>query len=63
MEKTPSVAEHRDVDAGQMDRATDLSWQNNFRSLRIRRVKKVKAVNWPAVMQFASALVLWQMAT
>jgi putative transposase len=38
-----------------------LSWQNDFRSLRTRWAKK--AANWLAFVQFASALVLWQMAT
>lgn len=38
-----------------------LSWQNDFRSLRTRWAKK--ADNWLALIQFASALVLWQMAT
>lgn len=37
-----------------------LSWQNDFRSLRIRWSKK--AENWLAFIQLASALVLWQMA-
>ncbi len=38
-----------------------LSWQNDFRSLRIRWAKK--ADNWLAFIQLASALVLWNMAT
>lgn len=38
-----------------------LSWQNDFRSLRTRWAKK--AANWLALIQFASALLLWQMAT
>jgi putative transposase len=37
-----------------------LSWQNDFRSLRTRWAKKAK--NWLALIQFASALVLWRMA-
>jgi len=37
-----------------------LSWQNDFRSLRTRWVKKV--ANWLAFIHFASALVLWRMA-
>lgn len=37
-----------------------LSWQNDFRSLRTRWAKK--AANWLALIHFASALVLWQMA-
>lgn len=37
-----------------------LSWQNDFRSLRTRWAKK--ADNWLAMIQFASALVLWRMA-
>jgi putative transposase len=37
-----------------------LSWQNDFRSLRTRWAKK--ANNWLALIQFASALVLWRMA-
>lgn len=37
-----------------------LSWQNDFRSLRTRWSKKAK--NWLALIQFASALVLWRMA-
>lgn len=36
-----------------------LSWQNDFRSLRTRWAKK--ADNWLALIQFASALVLWKM--
>jgi len=38
-----------------------LSWQNDFRSLRTRRAKK--ANNWLGLIQFASVLVLWRMAT
>ncbi len=38
-----------------------LSWQNDFRSLRVRWSKNPD--NWLAFIQFASALVLWQMAT
>lgn len=38
-----------------------LSWQNDFRSLRTRWAKKAK--NWLALIQFASALVLWRMAS
>ncbi len=37
-----------------------LSWQNDFRSLRTRWAKKPD--NWLALIQFASALVLWRMA-
>lgn len=37
-----------------------LSWQNDFRSLRTRWAKK--ADNWLALIQLASALVLWRMA-
>ncbi len=37
-----------------------LAWQNDFRSLRTRWAKK--ANNWLALIQFASALVLWRMA-
>src|SRR5512135_2887069 len=37
-----------------------LSWQNDFRSLRTRWAKKPE--NWLALIQFASALVLWRMA-
>ena len=38
-----------------------LSWQNDFRSLRVRWAKK--AENWLAFIQLASALVLWKMTT
>ena len=38
-----------------------LSWQNDFRSLRIRWAKNPD--NWLAFIHLASALVLWQMAT
>lgn len=38
-----------------------LSWQNNFRSLRVRWAKK--ASNWLALLYFASALILWQMCS
>lgn len=38
-----------------------LSWQNDFRSLRVRWSKNPD--NWLAFIHFASALVLWQMAT
>lgn len=37
-----------------------LSWQNDFRSLRIRWAKNPD--NWLAFIHFACALVLWQMA-
>lgn len=37
-----------------------LSWQNDFRSLRTRWAKNPE--NWLALIQFASALVLWRMA-
>jgi len=37
-----------------------LSWQNDFRSLRIRWAKNPD--NWLALIHFASALVLWHMA-
>lgn len=37
-----------------------LSWQNDFRSLRIRWAKNPD--NWLAFIYLASALVLWQMA-
>jgi putative transposase len=36
------------------------AWQNDFRGLRTRWAKK--ANNWLALIQFASALVLWRMA-
>lgn len=38
-----------------------LSWQNDFRSLRVRWAKR--ADNWLAFIQLASALVLWNMTT
>ena len=38
-----------------------LSWQNDFRSLRIRWSKNPD--NWLAFIHFASGFVLWQMAT
>jgi putative transposase len=38
-----------------------LSWQNDFRSLRIRWAKK--ADNWLALIHLACAFVLWQMAS
>jgi putative transposase len=38
-----------------------LSWQNDFRSLRTRWAKK--ADNWLGFLCFASALVLWRMAS
>lgn len=38
-----------------------LSWQNDFRSLRVRWSKDPE--NWLALNHFACALVLWQMAT
>ena len=38
-----------------------LSWQNDFRSLRVRWSKNPE--NWLALNHFACALVLWQMAT
>lgn len=38
-----------------------LSWQNDFRSLRTRWAKN--SDNWLALIHFACALVLWQMAT
>jgi putative transposase len=37
-----------------------LSWQNDFRSLRVRWAKK--ADNWVALIHLACAFVLWQMA-
>ena len=36
-----------------------LSWQNDFRSLRVRWAKK--SSNWLALLYFASALILWRM--
>jgi putative transposase len=38
-----------------------LSWQNDFRSLRVRWAKKPS--NWLALLYFASALILWRMAS
>ncbi len=38
-----------------------LSWQNDFRSLRVRWAKK--SSNWLAFIYFASALILWRMAS
>lgn len=38
-----------------------LSWQNDFRSLRVRWAKK--ADNWLALIHLACAFVLWQMAS
>ena len=36
-----------------------LSWQNNFRSLRVRWAKK--SSNWLALIYFACTLILWRM--
>ena len=38
-----------------------LSWQNDFRSLRVRWAKK--SSNWLALLYFASALILWRMCS
>lgn len=38
-----------------------LSWQNDFRSLRVRWAKK--SSNWLALIYFASALILWRMCS
>jgi putative transposase len=38
-----------------------LAWQNDFRSLRVRWAKK--STNWLAFIYFASALILWRMAS
>ena len=38
-----------------------LSWQNDFRSLRVRWAKK--SSNWLALIYFASALILWRMSS
>ena len=38
-----------------------LAWQNDFRSLRVRWAKK--SSNWLALIYFASALILWRMAS
>lgn len=38
-----------------------LSWQNNFRSLRIRWARKPD--NWLALIYFACTLLLWKMCS
>jgi transposase len=38
-----------------------LSWQNNFRSLRVRWTKKPS--NWLALIYLACTLVLWSMTS
>ena len=38
-----------------------LSWQNDFRSLRVRWAKK--SSNWLALIYFASTLILWRMCS
>jgi putative transposase len=38
-----------------------LSWQNDFRSLRVRWAKK--SSNWLALIYFACALILWRMCS
>lgn len=38
-----------------------ISWQNDFRSLRIRWAKK--SSNWLALIYFACALILWKMCS
>lgn len=38
-----------------------ISWQNDFRSLRVRWAKK--ASNWLALIYFACALILWRMCS
>ena len=38
-----------------------LSWQNDFRSLRVRWAKKSE--NWLALIHMACVIVLWQMCS